>query len=488
MRDELSFDYGAAAPEILLAVASMALLMYGVFRPAARAARETAWLAVAALLVTLVVTLALPEGRTVTFAGAFVVDGFAVYVKALILIGSVAVLLMSIDVFQRDDMDRFELPVLMVIATLGMMMMVSANDLISLYISVELQSLALYVCAAVKRDSLRSTEAGLKYFMLGALSSGMLLYGASLIYGFTGTTSFEVLAAVGTAMQGEPPLGLLVGIVFLAAGLAFKVSAVPFHMWTPDVYEGAPTPVTAFLAVAPKIAAIALFVRAMMGPFPDLLAQWQQIIVAISVASMMLGAFAALWQTNIKRLMAYSSIGHVGYALMGLAAGGTQGAKGVLIYLVTYLAMNAGTFAVILCMRHRTGPVENISDLAGLNRNQPMLALAMLFFMFSMAGVPPLAGFFGKYYVFVATLEAGLYALAVIGVLTSVVGAFYYLRIVKLMYFDEPAEAFEPARSPGLRVVLTVSAVFTAIFFVIGAPFIEGAELAARTLVAHAGG
>jgi NADH-quinone oxidoreductase subunit N len=303
------------------------------------------------------------------------------------------------------------------------MMMIAANDLISLYVGLELQSLALYVLASFQRDSLRSTEAGLKYFVLGALASGMLLYGASMVYGFSGTTSFDMLAK-NFADGGTVSIGLIIGVVLIAVGLAFKVSAVPFHMWTPDVYEGSPTPVTAFFSVAPKIAAMALFVRVMVGPFGGLLNEWRQVIWFISVASMLLGAFAAINQRNIKRLMAYSSIGHVGYALIGLAAGTAIGVRGILVYLAIYLFMNIGTFTIILCMRRNGKLVEGIDDLAGLSRTQPGLALAFAIFMFSMAGIPPLAGFFAKVYVFLAAIDAGLYALAVIGVLASVVGAF----------------------------------------------------------------
>jgi len=371
--------------------------------------------------------------------------------------------------------------VLMLFATLGMLMMVSANDLISLYLGLELQSLALYVVAAFRRDSLRSTEAGLKYFVLGALASGMLLYGSSMIYGFAGTTAFAGLAAtIGGA--GAAPIGLIVGIVFLAAGLAFKVAAVPFHMWTPDVYEGAPTPVTAFFALAPKIAALGLFVRVMVGPFGDLVEQWQQIIVFISIASMVLGALAAINQSNIKRLMAYSSIGHVGYALIGLAPGTEVGVRGVLVYLAIYVFMTAGTFACILCMRQKGRMVEEIADLAGLSKTHPVMALALAVFMFSMAGIPPLAGFFGKLYVFLAAIEAELYALAVIGVVTSVLGAFYYLRIVKLMYFDEPIEDFDRPLGWEMTGVLAVSGVVIVLFFAVPGPIVEGAAAAAAAL------
>ncbi|MDP6342303.1 MAG: NADH-quinone oxidoreductase subunit NuoN [Alphaproteobacteria bacterium] len=474
-------DYAVAAPEIFLAAASMAMLMIGVFRGNG-ATRLLCWLAVAVFAVALMLVLQAPAEKAVTFAGAFVTDAFTSFVKVMVLIASAAALVMSLGYIRNEGMERFEYPVLIVLAALGMLMMVSANDLIALYMGIELQSLSLYVIAAFKRDSVRSTEAGLKYFVLGALSSGMLLYGCSLIYGFTGATGFDAILA---AQQGQDhaSIGLLIGIVFMCSGLAFKVSAVPFHMWTPDVYEGAPTPVTAFFAIAPKIAALALFMRALIVPFFGIAGDWQQILVVISVASMLLGAFAAIGQSNIKRLMAYSSIGHVGYALIGLAAGSAEGVRGVLIYLTIYLAMNAGTFACILCMRRKTGMVEGIDDLAGLAKSNPLMAAALAVFMFSMAGIPPLGGFFGKFYVFVAAINAELYALAVIGVLASVVGSFYYLRIVKVMYFDDEAEPFERPIGMEMRAIIGLTCVFVTFFAFYTAPFVAGAQSAAAALV-----
>ena len=473
-------DYALAGPEIFLGVAAMVLLLVGVYR-GNRSTGLVAWLSVASLAVALVMVLNGDSG--VSFKGMFVTNDFTTFAKCLTLIGSALGIVMSLQYIRSEDMERFEYPVLFLLATLGMMVMISAGDLISLYMGIELQSLALYVVAAIKRDSLRATEAGLKYFVLGALSSGMLLYGCSMIYGFTGHTGFTQIAAVVSAQDGLPSLGVIVGIVFLTAGLAFKVSAVPFHMWTPDVYEGAPTPVTAFFAVAPKVAALALFVRAMVEPFGSIADQWQQIIVFISVLSMVLGAFAAIGQTNIKRLMAYSSIGHVGYALVGLAAGTEEGVRGILIYLAIYVAMNVGTFACILCMRARSGMVEGIDDLSGLAKNSPLLALALAIFMFSMAGIPPLGGFFGKFYIFLAAVNAELYVLAVIGVLASVVGAFYYLRIVKLMYFDEAGEPFDKSIGLEMRAVIAVSSIFIAFFAVYAAPFVESAQAAAQAIL-----
>src|SRR5581483_3694172 len=469
--------FASALPEIILAAGALALLLVGAVWG------EKTTDAVTGLSVLLIVAAGLslflaPEGTTSAFNGAFVLDPFARLFKVVVLIGSGAAIVMSAGYMKSERLARFEYPVLIVIATLGMLMMVSASDLIALYLGVELQSLALYVVAAINRDSIRSTEAGLKYFVLGALSSGMLLYGASLVYGFTGQTTF---AGIALALQGhEASLGLVFGLVFLIAGLAFKVSAVPFHMWTPDVYEGAPTPVTAFFAAAPKVAAVALLVRSVVAPFGPIGLDWQQIIAFLAIASMVLGAFAAIGQRNIKRLMAYSSIGHVGYALVGLASASAQGVQGVIVYMTIYIAMTLGTFAVILSMRRGGEMVENIYDLAGLARTNPGMAFFLAMLLFSLAGIPPLAGFFAKFYVFLAAIQAGLYALAVIGVLASVVGAYYYLRIVKLMYFDEPAGKFEPMRVE-LRVVLGISGAFILLFVFIAGQIGGAAGLAAKT-------
>ncbi len=473
-----------ALPEIVLACTCMALLMLGVFRGDS-STRSVSWIAVLALVVVGVVLTSVQSGRMVAFGGQFIVDDFAHFMKWLVIIGSSLAIIMSINFNEQESIARFEYPVLILFATLGMFMMVSANDLISLYVGLELQSLALYVVAAFRRDSLKSSEAGLKYFVLGALSSGMLLYGCSLIYGFAGTTSFDGLATLFKGLGGTgPSVGLVVGLVFLIAGLAFKVSAVPFHMWTPDVYEGAPTPVTAFFAVAPKIAAIALFIRVLTGPFGVLIADWQQVIVLISIASMVLGALAAIWQDNIKRLLAYSSIGHMGYALIGLAAGTEAGVRGILVYMTIYLAMNIGTFCCVLAMRRNGRMVEGISDLAGLARNQPMLALSLAIFMFSMAGIPPLAGFFGKLYIFLAAIESGLYTLAIIGVLASVIGSYYYLRIIKIMYFDEPAEVFDRTIGREVKIILVGTTLFVTFFIIRPDIVVSGAGTAARMLLA----
>jgi NADH-quinone oxidoreductase subunit N len=464
-----------ALPEILLAVGAMALLMVGAYR--ANSVQLVNACAVILLVVAGAIILCLPAGKLVTFGGSFVVDDFARVLKLLTLAGSAATIILARDYLARERQEKFEFSILILLSTTGMLMLISAADLIALYLGLELMSLALYVVAASNRDSVRSTEAGLKYFVLGALSSGMLLYGASLIYGFTGTVNFAGIAQA----AGKGGIGLTFGLVFLFAGFCFKVSAVPFHMWTPDVYEGAPTPVTAFFASAPKVAAIAIFVRAPITAFPEITPQWQQIVVFVAIASMVLGSFAAIGQTNIKRLMAYSSIGHMGFALVGLAAGTAEGVQGVVVYMAIYLAMTIGTFAVILAMRRDGGLVENISDLSGLARTHPTLAFFLATMMFSLAGIPPLAGFFAKYFVFLAAIKAGLYALAVIGVLASVVGAYYYLAIVKVMYFDEPAPRFEPM--PGtLRVMLGVSGLFVILFFVYPSPLVNAATAAAKSL------
>ena len=465
-----------ALPEIVLAVGAMALLMLGAFRGEHTAVLVN-WLAIALLAAAGVITLSLPQGTLTAFGGSFVVDPFARFLKVLALAGSGGAILMSFDYLAREKQQRFEYPILIVLSTAGMLMLISAADLIALYLGLELMSLALYVVAAINRDSARSSEAGLKYFVLGALSSGMLLYGASLVYGFTGTVTFA-----GIAKAANPgSIGLIMGLVFLFAGFCFKVSAVPFHMWTPDVYEGAPTPVTAFFAAAPKVAGIAMFVRTTIVAFPGIVPQWQQIVVFVAIASMALGAFAAIGQRNIKRLMAYSSIGHMGFALIGLAAGTSDGVEGVLVYMAIYLAMTLGTFAVILAMRRGGQMVEGIGDLAGLARTNPTLAFFLAMLLFSLAGIPPLAGFFAKFYVFLAAIKAGLFALAVIGVVMSVVGAYYYLSIVKVMYFDEPAAAFAPMAYE-LKIVLAVTGLFNLLFFVYPGPLIAAASAAARSL------
>jgi NADH-quinone oxidoreductase subunit N len=463
-------------PEIVLAVGAMVLLMVGAFR-GQKATGLVTVLAVILLVVIAVLEMMLPAGKLVTFGGSFIVDDYARFLKLLALLASAVTLILSREFLSRDSSKIFEYAILVLLSTVGMMVLISSGDLIMLYLGLELMSLALYVVAASNRDNAKSTEAGLKYFVLGALSSGMLLYGASMVYGFTGTVNFAGIAAA--AKTGN--IGLIFGLVFLLAGLCFKVSAVPFHMWTPDVYEGAPTPVTAFFASAPKVAALAVFTRVALTAFPGIKLEWQQVVVFVSIASMVLGSFAAIGQSNIKRLMAYSSIGHMGFALVGLAAGTPEGAQGVLVYIAIYVAMTLGSFAIILAMRRNGQPVEKISDFAGLSRTNPVLAFFFAMFLFSLAGIPPLAGFFAKFYVFVAAIKAGLFVLAIVGVLASVVGAFYYLTIVKLMYFDEPVGKLDPMRIE-LRTVLAVAGIFNVLFFVYPAPLVSAASLAAKSL------
>jgi len=474
-------DIVIALPEVFLATMAMVLMMVGVYAKAQRAYSLVTNLTIICLLLVLGLIIFGKPSATFAFNKLFINDAFAQFVKVLVVIAGILVLLIGDKSMKDQKIARFEYPILLMFATVGMMLMVSANDLLSLYVGLELQSLSLYVVAALSRDSVRSSEAGLKYFVLGALSSGMLLYGCSLIYGFTGTTAFDVLPDM-IAKAGDAPLGLLTGLIFLIVGLAFKVAAVPFHMWTPDVYEGAPTPVTAFFAAAPKVAALALFIRVAMGPFHGMADQWQQIIVVISILSMVLAAFAAISQTNIKRLMAYSSIGHAGYALIGLAVGSERGVAAVLIYLAIYLVMVIGTFSCILCMKRKGEAVENISDLAGLGKSHPAIAIALLLFMFSMAGIPPLAGFFGKLYIFLAAIEAQLYTLAIIGVLSSVVAAFYYLRIIKVMYFDDVDEPLDQKIGRRIGVVMSVSALLVTLFILSPAPLVDRATAAASVL------
>src|SRR3954471_4646682 len=463
-------------PELVLAIGGMVLLMLGAYRGAQTTAMITA-LGITLLAVTGVLEWMLPDGKLVTFGGSFIVDDFAKFLKILALIGSVA----TLELFAEDLADPsrriFEYSILVLLSTLGMMVLISAGDLIMLYLGLELMSLALYVVASSNRDNAKSTEAGLKYFVLGALSSGMLLYGASLIYGFTGTVEFAGIAAA--VKTGS--VGIVFGLVFLLAGLCFKISAVPFHMWTPDVYEGAPTPITAFFASAPKVAALAVFTRVALTAFPGIIPQWQQIVVFVAIASMALGSFAAIGQKNIKRLMAYSSIGPMGFALVGLAAGTAEGAQGGLVDLSIYVAMTLGSFAIIIAMRRKGESLQNISDFAGLSRPNPTLAFFFAMLLFSLAGVPPLAGFFAKWYVFVAAIKAGLFTLSVVGVLTSVVGAYYYLLIVKVMYFDEPLVKLDPMRME-LRTVLAVTGLFTIFFFVYPGPLVSVATAAAKSL------
>ncbi|HRI76315.1 MAG: NADH-quinone oxidoreductase subunit NuoN [Alphaproteobacteria bacterium] len=470
-----------AFPEIFLGLVTLFLIILGVARKDEDNTTVTNF-SIFALIAVAAVMFRFSHETFSTFNGMFVTDGFAVYMKILILLGSAVTIFMSARYVENQRMARFEYPVLILFSTLGMMLMTSANDLISLYMALELQSLPLYVLAAMRRDSVKSTEAGLKYFVLGALSSGMLLYGSSLIYGYTGATNFNDIAAALTTHEFLP-VGVVTGMVLLLSGFAFKVAAVPFHMWTPDVYEGAPTSVTAFFAIVPKMASLALMVRVFMGPFEPMVDEWRQVVVLLAVASMALGGIAAIAQQNIKRMLAYSSIGHMGYALGGIAAASEPGIKAVIIYVTIYMMTSIGTFAIVLMMKQKDRMVENIRDLSGLASRQPMIALSMAIMMFSMAGIPPLAGFFSKLFIFQAAIDAGLYGLVFMGVITSVISAFYYLRIVKIMYFDAaPDEGIDPATDGRLNAVLAVSSVAVVLFIVIPVPILGAAGTAAATL------
>ncbi len=473
-------DLNIMLPEIVIAVYAMLALLGAVYSGKDKMAGMLIWLT-AALFVAMAFWIGTTgDGARVAFGGMFIDDGFSRFAKVMILLSAAATIVMGQDYMARRDLLRFEFPVLIALCAVGMMVMVSAGDLMALYMGLELQSLAIYVLAAFRRDSVRSTEAGLKYFVLGALSSGLLLYGASLIYGYAGTTLFSGIIA---SADGRAPLGLLLGLVFVISGLAFKVSAVPFHMWTPDVYEGAPTPIVAFFATAPKVAAMGLFARVMFDAFGGVVADWQQVVALLSLLSMFLGAIGGIGQMDIKRLMAYSSISHMGFALMGLAAGTAFGVQAMLIYMAIYVTMNIGVFAFILSMQKDSQPVTDIPSLNMYSKSNPGRALAMMILLFSLAGVPPLVGFFGKLYVLRAAYEGDLVWLAVAGVIASVIGAFYYLRIVFYMYFGEEGEALDAPRSPVLWGVLMASAAIMLVG-VINLFGIEGmAEAAAATLI-----
>ncbi|QMV02220.1 NADH-quinone oxidoreductase subunit NuoN [Devosia sp. D6-9] len=467
-----------AYPEILVVVGALVLLLIGVFSRKPNTV-TLSWLAILVLVIAMGLVIWQPAGG-ILFSGTFVLDGFARFMKVLVLGGSAFALILSFSTQRENGLDKFEYPVLILLATAGMMMMVSANDLMSLYVGLELQSLALYVVAAIKRDSEKATEAGLKYFVLGALSSGMLLYGASLIYGFTGHTQLDLITA--EIAGGGRNIGVIFGVTFLLAGLAFKISAVPFHMWTPDVYEGAPTPVTAFFASAPKVAAMALLIRLVIESFAPISHDWQQIVIFLSIASMVLAAFAAIGQRNMKRLIAYSSIGHVGFALVGLSSGTQVGVEGVAIYMAIYVIMTVCLFAAILSIRADGQSVEDISDYAGLAQKRPFVAAIMAILMFSLIGLPPLAGFFAKWHVFLAAIEAKLFVLAVIGVLASAISAFYYLRVIKTMYFDEPVRQFDSVPNE-LTAVMAVTGFFiVTYYFTLGSPLAAWAHVASGSL------
>ncbi|WP_026088222.1 NADH-quinone oxidoreductase subunit NuoN [Bartonella rattaustraliani] len=483
MQTEIVAQLVLIFPEILIALGGVVLLLIGVYSNA-RSSLTVTGLAIALLIATIVIIVVFPKSGLFQ-NNALIIDSFGRYMKILTLIGALFALIMSVSFTSSQKLDIFEFPVLVLFATLGMMLMISAGNMLSLYMGLELQSLALYVLAAINRDNVKSSEAGIKYFVLGALSSGLLLYGISLLYGFTGQIGFREIALA--LKGGNLQLGAILGIVFVLAGLAFKISAVPFHMWTPDVYEGAPTPITAFFAGAPKIAAMTLIVRVIVTAFIPLsssgeaMPAWQQILVFMAITSMILGAFAAIGQTNMKRLMAYSSISHMGYALVGLAAGDMLGVKSVILYMTIYLGMTLGSFAFILGMRSSSGNVENIYDLSGLIKTSPFMAVVMTIQLFSLASIPPMAGFFGKWYTFSAAVHAGLTPLAVIGMIASVVGAFYYLRVIKIMWFDDVKAQFIVLPNE-LKFCLGVSVLFILFYTFFGIWFAELAEKAATAL------
>ena len=470
-------------PEIFLALSGMGLLIVGVSQ-GNDSTRVICWASAFAFLLAAIVLLGLGWESRVVLNGMFTFDQFAGFLKLMILMGLIASLALSVRYLYDEGIARFEYPVLMIFAGIGMLMMVSASSMLSLYMGLELQSLSLYVLAAFHRNSLKSSEAGIKYFILGALSSGMLLFGISLIYGFVGSVDYAQIGATLAPMANDIPLGVTFGLVFILAGLAFKISAVPFHMWTPDVYQGAPTSVAAFFAIVPKIAAMGLLLRLLFDPFAAVVDQWSQIIYFLSLGSMILGAFAAIAQENIKRLMAYSSIGNMGYALIGVIAGTETGVAAVILYMVIYMVMTAGVFTIILSMRRSGKAYEKISDLRGLSQTSPALAYCMAILMFSMSGIPPMAGFFGKMVVFQAAVAEHYYVLAVLGVLSSVVAAYYYLRIVKVMFFDEAADAFDKGVPFARRIVLVISIFFVLCFAIKPSLLVASASGAASALFA----
>jgi NADH-quinone oxidoreductase subunit N len=483
MQTEISVNnYLLILPEALLAILAMVLLVAGVFM-GNKGTRTICRGAVFSLVIASMALFGIDWSREQLFGGMFVMDGFAGFMKVLILLGLIVTLSMSIRYLHQEQINRFEYPVLALLAGIGMMLMVSANDLLSMYVSLELQAVCLYVLASFHRDMARSAEAGIKYYVLGAISSAMLLFGASIIYGFTGSTNFgEISSQISDLAEND--IAILAGLVFILAGLAFKISAVPFHMWTPDVYEGSPTCSTTFFAVVPKLAALALIIRLLFGPFGYIAPQWGQIIYFMSVASMALGAFAALRQENIKRLMAYSAIGHIGYALIGVTVGTEAALGATLFYMMIYMVMAAGAFAVILVMRRDNFAIEDIADLSGLVKVRPYTAYAMVIIMFSLSGIPPLAGFFGKLLIFQEAIRGEYYILAVAGVLTTVVAAFYYLRVIKVILFDEVVDELDEARSFSCRAVMLISSVFVLAFAFVPEPFIRIASNAAGSLLA----
>jgi len=447
------------APEIFLSISIFSLLMLGVFlKNSYNVVTKFSLL----ILILLIVILYNDTGEVFkVFLSSYIKDPFSNFIKILIALSSIFVLNSSQTFIKDNKLDQFEYPIIILISVLGMFIMVSSNDLILFYLGLELQSLSLYILAAIDRDNVRSSESGIKYFILSALSSGLLLYGCSLLYGFTGSTNFDLIANQLTTDN----TGAIFAMVFILVGLAFKISAVPFHMWTPDVYEGSPTSVTNFFAVVPKIAGLAVLIRFMQTPFGNILSEWQTIVIFISVASMILGAIAAIGQNNIKRLLAYSSIGHMGYALAGIATGNISGYSSSIIYICIYVVMNIGAFSCIYMMKKNGKYSENINDLSGISKTNPLLAISFLIILFSLAGIPPLGGFFAKFYVFLAVIENEMYWLAVIGLLTTVISAFYYLRVIKIIYFDELKEAFEEVHVKSITSTVLISCLILITFF-----------------------
>ncbi len=446
-------------PEIFLSLSIFIILMIGVFIK--KSFNIIFNLSSLIIIVTIGIIANNPNEEVKIFLNSFSRDPFSNYFKILILLSSLFVLNSSKDFIQDNKLDKFEYPIIILLSILGMFFMVSANDLILFYLGLELQSLALYILASIDRDNLRSTESGIKYFVLSALSSGLLLYGCSLLYGFTGSTNFDLIAN----QMSKENTGAVFAMVFILVGLAFKVSAVPFHMWTPDVYEGAPTSITSFFAVVPKVAGLAILIKFMFIPFSKILLEWQTIIIFISIASMILGAIAAMVQKNFKRLLAYSSIGHIGYALAGVATGAVTGYESAIVYISIYVIMNIGAFSCLYLLKKDGQYKENISDLSGISKKHPLLAISLLIILFSLAGVPPLGGFFAKFYVFVSVLEQQMYALAIIGLLTTVMSAFYYLRIIKTIYFDDNSTSFEPSKNKIAQISILASCVILVTFF-----------------------
>ena len=446
-------------PEIFLSLSTFAILMLGVFIK--KSFNIIFNLTSLILILTIAIILNNPNHEEKIFLDSFIRDAFSNYFKILILISSLFVLNSSKNFIIENTLDKFEYPIIILLSILGMFFMVSANDLILFYLGLELQSLSLYILASIDRDNLRSSESGIKYFVLSALSSGLLLYGCSLLYGFTGSTNFDLIAN----QLNKENVGAVFAMVFILVGLAFKISAVPFHMWTPDVYEGAPTSITNYFAVVPKVAGLALLIKFMLIPFSNILLEWQTIIIFISIASMILGAVAAIVQKNIKRLLAYSSIGHIGYALAGVATGAISGYESAIIYISIYVIMNIGAFSCLYLLKKDGQYKENISDLSGISKKHPLLAISFLIILFSLAGVPPLGGFFAKFYVFTAVLERNMYALAIIGLLTTVISAFYYLKIIKTIYFDDSIITFESVKNKTAQVSIFLSSSILLTFF-----------------------